>query len=92
VAHARPFALRARRRAFAIAAAVGLLAAAGCGSDSGGAPRADGIPEPGGSLEVLTLSDARNLDPFLTAYAAQADGNPLAALYDSLLWTNPVTG
>jgi len=92
VAHARPFALRARRRAVAVFAAVGLLAAAGCGSDSDEVPSAAGTPKSGGSLEVLTTSDARSLDPFLPAYNAQADGNRLAALYDSLLWTNPVTG
>lgn len=92
MAHARPFALRARRRAVALAVAVGLLTAAGCGSDSKEAPSASGTPKSGGSLEVLTLSDSRSLDPFRTAYAAQADGNQLAALYDGLLWTNPVTG
>ncbi|MFI1578763.1 ABC transporter substrate-binding protein [Embleya sp. NPDC020630] len=92
MAHARPFALRARRRAAAVVAVIGLLAAAGCGSDSGEPPSAVGTPRAGGSLDILATSDARSLDPFLPSYAAQADGNRMAALYDSLLWTNPVTG
>ncbi|MYW01805.1 ABC transporter substrate-binding protein [Streptomyces sp. SID3343] len=92
MAHARPFALRARRRTAAVIAALGLLAAAGCGSESSETPSAAGTPKSGGSLDILATSDARSLDPFLPAYAAQADGNRLAAIYDSLVWTNPGTG
>ncbi|MGC0416759.1 ABC transporter substrate-binding protein [Embleya sp. AB8] len=92
MAHARPFALRARHRTAAVFAAIGLLAAAGCGSDSGEPPSAVGTPRAGGSLDILATSEARSLDPFLPSYAAQADGNRLSALYDSLVWTNPVTG
>lgn len=92
MAHARTFALRARRRTAAVIAAIGLLAAAGCGAESGEIPSAAGTPKAGGSLDVLATADARSLDPFLPSYAAQADGNRMAALYDSLVWTNPVTG
>ncbi|WP_406282240.1 ABC transporter substrate-binding protein [Embleya sp. NBC_00896] len=92
MAHARPFALRARRRTAAVVATLGLLAAAGCGSESSETPSAAGTPIAGGSLEILTTADARSLDPFLPAYAAQADGNRMSALYDSLVWTNPTTG
>ncbi|SQD99058.1 MULTISPECIES: ABC transporter substrate-binding protein [unclassified Parafrankia] len=70
-----------------------VLAACGGGaSPAGSSAAADGEPVPGGTARVLTLSDARSLDPAMlfNAYASTAVlGN---ALYGTLLTDDPASG
>lgn len=63
-----------------------------CGGDSKGDSGAVGTPRRGGELRMGLPADVISFDPLTSRYDNVSDGSRLAALYDVLLWTNPVTG
>lgn len=74
----------------AAALALGLVLA-GC-ADSEETPTATGTPKKGGSLTLTLPGDSASFDPRYTSFVNVADGSRMAAVYDSLVWTNPSTG
>ncbi|MEU0936243.1 ABC transporter substrate-binding protein [Embleya sp. NPDC005971] len=68
------------------------LASTGCGPSGRHTADPAGTPKPGGTLRLAVLDDPVSLDPFSASNYAVAYGNLLSAIYDPLLWTDPVTG
>ncbi|MGW0660397.1 ABC transporter substrate-binding protein [Streptodolium elevatio] len=71
--------------------ALGILVA-GCGSSDDAPPSPAGTPQKGGSLTMTLPGDAASFDPTQTSFVNVADGSRMAAVYDSLVWTDPSTG
>ncbi|WP_436788425.1 ABC transporter substrate-binding protein [Yinghuangia sp. YIM S10712] len=79
------------RRHFLMASLAAGVPIAGC-ADSDPAPDPEGTPRSGGSLTLTLPGDAASFDPALTSFVNVADGNRMAAVYGSLVYTNPSTG
>ncbi|WTW98876.1 ABC transporter substrate-binding protein [Streptomycetaceae bacterium NBC_01309] len=80
------------RQSFLLATALTCLLAA-CGGGSGSGAGDDTVqPRAGGSLTVLSIADARGLDPFGATYNALVDEPRMAALYDPLFTVDAATG
>ncbi|MDI2124975.1 ABC transporter substrate-binding protein [Yinghuangia seranimata] len=43
-------------------------------------------------MTFLLRGESLSLDPFVSGYSSASDGSRLAAIYDTLVWTNPATG
>ncbi|WTW97508.1 ABC transporter substrate-binding protein [Streptomycetaceae bacterium NBC_01309] len=80
-----------RGRLVAAAVALGILVA-GCGSSDDAPPSPAGTPKKGGSLTMTLPGEAASFDPTQTSFVNVADGSRMAAVYDSLVWTDPSTG
>ncbi|MFE3206280.1 ABC transporter substrate-binding protein [Embleya sp. NPDC059237] len=83
---------RGHKRLVALAAAVAGLATACTGGPPAGPTGSGGPPRAGGSLTLLTVADARGLDPFTATYNALVDEPRMAALYDPLFVIDPASG
>lgn len=79
------------RRNFLLGSLAAGLALPGC-APSTGSPGPGGTPRSGGSLTLSLPGDAASFDPAQTSFVNVADGNRMAAVYDSLVYTNPATG
>jgi peptide/nickel transport system substrate-binding protein len=65
---------------------------AGCADDDKSTPSAAGTPKQGGSLTMSLPGDSTSLDPYSTSFVNVADGSRMSALYDSLVYADPLTG
>jgi peptide/nickel transport system substrate-binding protein len=83
-----------RRRRICVLAATTVIATvlAGCGGDDKTKPTAAGTPKQGGSLTMSLPGDSTSLDPYTTSLVNVADGSRMSAIYDTLVYADPLTG
>ncbi|NUS55081.1 MAG: ABC transporter substrate-binding protein [Streptomycetaceae bacterium] len=101
--HHAPTPRRRTRRAGALAAGVAALALVATACGGGGSSKNSGTPasaeaaaaaaaKPGGSLEIIAVTDMAKIDPFGAISNYYVDSSRLNAIYDSLFYSEPKTG